>query len=88
VVASRIVQVFVKEGETVTAGTPLVMVEAMKTVRPLPPLRSSHYLRVEQEHVLRAPKDGIVSRVIATVGELVPEGKVLVEFEEEDEVKE
>lgn len=31
--ASRIVQVFVKPGETVTAGTPLVMVEAMKTVR-------------------------------------------------------
>lgn len=38
-----------------------------------------------QEHVLRAPKDGIVSRVIATVGELVPEGKVLVEFVEEEE---
>lgn len=30
--ASRIVQVFVKEGETVTEGTPLVVVEAMKTV--------------------------------------------------------
>ena len=41
-----------------------------------------------QEHVLRAPKDGVVSRVIATVGELVPEGKVLVEFVEEDVAEE
>ncbi|KAL8292633.1 hypothetical protein RQP46_001245 [Phenoliferia psychrophenolica] len=68
---SRIVQIFVKEGDVVDAGTPLVMVEAMKT-----------------EHVLRAPKDGVVSRVIATVGELVPEGKVLVEFVEEEAVVE
>ncbi|ORY59908.1 carbamoyl-phosphate synthase L chain, ATP binding domain-domain-containing protein [Leucosporidium creatinivorum] len=64
---SRIVQVFVEAGQTVTAGTPLVMVEAMKT-----------------EHVLRAPRDGVVDRVIATVGELVPEGKVLVKFVEEE----
>ncbi|KDE07344.1 hypothetical protein MVLG_02386 [Microbotryum lychnidis-dioicae p1A1 Lamole] len=63
---SRIVQVFVKEGDKVTQGAPLVTVEAMKT-----------------EHVLRAPKDGVVSRVVATVGELVPEGKVLVLFEKE-----
>ncbi|KAK4699562.1 hypothetical protein P7C70_g6698, partial [Phenoliferia sp. Uapishka_3] len=67
---SRIVQIFVKKGDVVDAGTPLVMVEAMKT-----------------EHVLRAPKDGVVSRVIATVGELVPEGKVLVEFVEENAVQ-
>lgn len=39
VTASRIVQVFVSEGETVTAGTPLVMVEAMKTVSVPPHLR-------------------------------------------------
>ncbi|SCV74222.1 BQ2448_6654 [Microbotryum intermedium] len=63
---SRIVQVFVKEGDKVSQDAPLVTVEAMKT-----------------EHVLRAPKDGIVSRVVATVGELVPEGKILVLFEEE-----
>lgn len=62
------------------------MVEAMKTVR-----LSSRVAVVSradstmQEHVLRAPKDGVVSRVIATVGELVPEGKVLVEFVEEEE---
>lgn len=31
--ASRIVQIMVKEGDKVDAGTPLVMVEAMKTVR-------------------------------------------------------
>lgn len=31
-IASRIVQIFVEEGQTVEAGTPLVMVEAMKTV--------------------------------------------------------
>ncbi|KAK4052257.1 hypothetical protein OIO90_004479 [Microbotryomycetes sp. JL221] len=63
---SRIVQVYVKVGDKVDQGAPLVMVEAMKT-----------------EHVLRAPKDGIVKRVTSKEGELVPEGKVLVEFEEE-----
>lgn len=40
---------------------------------------------MKTEHVLRAPKDGVVSLVHATVGELVPEGKVLVEFEVEEE---
>lgn len=41
---------------------------------------------MKTEHVLRAPRDGIVKRVIGTVGELVKEGKVLVEFEEEVDV--
>lgn len=41
-------------------------------------------IRILQEHVLRAPRDGVVERVIATVGELVPEGKVLVRFVEEE----
>ncbi|KAI5480384.1 3-methylcrotonyl-CoA carboxylase alpha subunit [Pseudohyphozyma bogoriensis] len=64
---SRIVQVYVKVGDKVDAGSPLVMVEAMKT-----------------EHVLRAPVDGVVSKVAAAEGELVPEGKVLVEFETDE----
>ncbi|KAK4046637.1 hypothetical protein OIV83_005920 [Microbotryomycetes sp. JL201] len=38
---------------------------------------------MKTEHVLRAPKDGVVKRVAASEGELVPEGKVLVEFEDE-----
>lgn len=62
--ASRIVQIFVEPLQHVTAGTPLIAVESMKT-----------------EHVLRAPRDGIVKRVICELGDLVPEGKVLVEFE-------
>lgn len=70
--ASRIVQIFVVSGQHITAGTPLIAVEAMKT-----------------EHVLRAPRDGVVARVIGSVGDLVKEGKVLVEFEEvEGEVTE
>ncbi|SGY47866.1 BQ5605_C001g00585 [Microbotryum silenes-dioicae] len=86
---SRIVQVFVKEGDKVTQGAPLVTVEAMKTVSPDRPIfRPIRYTEpsfnyCQKEHVLRAPKDGVVSRVVATVGELVPEGKVLVLFEEE-----
>lgn len=84
-------QVFVEAGQTVTAGTPLVMVEAMKTVSYCPAgfLSSDRSLIPSpiphpQEHVLRAPRDGVVDRVIATVGELVPEGKVLVKFVEEE----
>lgn len=38
---------------------------------------------MKTEHVLRAPKDGIVKRVCCTMGELVGEGKVLVEFEDD-----
>lgn len=40
-----------------------------------------------QELVLRAPKAGVVSRVIGSVGDLVAEGKVLVEFEEAEVVE-
>ncbi|GAA5972478.1 hypothetical protein JCM11641_001862 [Rhodosporidiobolus odoratus] len=59
----KIVQVFVKEGDIVEAGAPLVAVEAMKT-----------------EHTLRATTAGTVSKLTAKEGDLVPEGKVLVEF--------
>jgi len=38
-----------------------------------------------QEHVLRAPKEGVVSAVKGEVGELVKEGAVLIEFEEDGE---
>lgn len=39
--ASKVVQVFVKAGDVVAEGAPLVMLEAMKTVRPLSSLPSS-----------------------------------------------
>ncbi|GAA5856201.1 hypothetical protein JCM8547_000816 [Rhodosporidiobolus lusitaniae] len=65
---SKIVQVYVKEGDVVEAGQPLVMLEAMKT-----------------EHVLRANAAGAVSRVSAAEGDLVPQGKLLVEFAVEEE---
>jgi 3-methylcrotonyl-CoA carboxylase alpha subunit len=40
---------------------------------------------MKTEHVLRAPQDGIVKRVLGSIGELVKEGKILVEFEEVEE---
>lgn len=40
---------------------------------------------MKTEHVLRAPKDGVVSKVGGVAGQLVPEGAVLVEFEAEAE---
>ncbi|KNC96329.1 acetyl-CoA carboxylase, biotin carboxylase subunit [Spizellomyces punctatus DAOM BR117] len=35
---------------------------------------------MKMEHVVRAPGDGIVKRVFGVVGDVVPEGRVLVEF--------
>jgi len=37
--------------------------------------------------VLRAPKAGVVAKVVVKEGDLVPEGKVLVTFEEEAAVE-
>ncbi|GAA5821761.1 hypothetical protein JCM11251_001010 [Rhodosporidiobolus azoricus] len=69
----KIVQVFVKEGDSVQEGAPLVTLEAMKT-----------------EHVLRASASGTIAKIATSVGDLVPAGKVLVEFavEEEEGAKE
>ncbi|GAA5900968.1 hypothetical protein JCM6882_005991 [Rhodosporidiobolus microsporus] len=64
----KIVQVFVKEGDTVAEGAPLVTLEAMKT-----------------EHVLRASAAGTIAKIATSVGDLVPAGKVLVEFAVEEE---
>ena len=38
---------------------------------------------MKMEHVVRAPKRGVVERVGVSVGELVAEGRVLVVFGEE-----
>lgn len=87
--ASKIVQVFVTEGQEVEEGAPLVAVEAMKTVRCFSPpflvnrRPHAHLLLCMQEHVLRAAKSGKVEKVTVKEGDLVPEGKVLVAFVEE-----
>jgi 3-methylcrotonyl-CoA carboxylase alpha subunit len=58
----KVVRVHVKDGESVTRGQPLVVVEAMK-----------------MEYTLRAPKDGVVRRLAAQVGELIDAGAALLE---------
>ena len=63
--ASRIIQLLVKEGQQVEIGTPLCIVESMKT-----------------EIVLRAGREGVVAKVFGNIGDFVPEGRVIVEFEE------
>lgn len=87
--ASKIVQVFVKEGQSVEAGAPLVAVEAMKTVSLGTALSEKLVpdtaLARPQEHVLRAAKSGVVEKVSVKEGDLVPEGKILVAFVEEVE---
>ena len=58
-----IVRVLVQVGDVVTAGTPLVVMEAMK-----------------MENELRAPSDGTVSSILATPGNPVNKGAVLVQL--------
>jgi acetyl/propionyl-CoA carboxylase alpha subunit len=55
-----VVRVEVAEGDAVTAGTVVVVLEAMK-----------------MEHAVRAPRDGVVSALSATVGTAVGTGHVL-----------
>lgn len=84
--ASKIVQVFVTEGQEVEEGAPLVAVEAMKTVRVASlavHMKPCAHRVPLQEHVLRAAKGGKVEKVTVKEGDLVPEGKVLVAFVEE-----
>ncbi len=59
-----VVRVHVAEGESVTRGQVLLVVEAMK-----------------MEHTLRAPRDGVVRRLVAGAGKLVDGGAVLLEIE-------
>ena len=40
-------------------------------------------LTIQQEHVLKAPKAGVVEKVTAQEGDLVKEGQLLVIFESE-----
>ncbi|KAJ2331271.1 hypothetical protein GGI00_003328, partial [Coemansia sp. RSA 2681] len=42
---------------------------------------------MKMEHVIKAPKAGRIAHVYYSVGDLVDEGKSLVAFEEEEEVK-
>lgn len=62
--SGTIVALHVEPGATVTAGTAVLTMEAMK-----------------MEHTLRAPDDGIVIALLATVGEQVAEGALLADFE-------
>jgi biotin carboxyl carrier protein len=64
VIPGRVVSVAVAQGDTVTAGQPLLVLEAMK-----------------MQNELRAPRDGSVSRVVATAGTTVELGDVLVVIE-------
>jgi 3-methylcrotonyl-CoA carboxylase alpha subunit len=51
-------------GQTITRGTALVLMEAMK-----------------MEHVLTAPRDGVVAEVLVSVGDQVAEGRQLMSLE-------
>jgi biotin carboxyl carrier protein len=63
----KVVKVLVEEGTSVTAGTPLMVLEAMK-----------------MEHVMEAPSDGVVAKVMAGTGDYCDDGATLVTFESEE----
>lgn len=42
-------------------------------------------IAMKMEYVLKAPKDGIVNKVNASIGKSVAKGDVIVAFEEEEE---
>lgn len=44
-------------------------------------------IAMKMEYVLKAPRDGIVKSVNADVGQSVAKGAVIIEFEQEEEVK-
>lgn len=62
----KVIKVLVEEGATVKAGTPLVVLEAMK-----------------MEHVMEAPADGVVAKLLAGTGDYCDDGATLVTFENE-----
>jgi len=59
----RIVRTLVAEGDRVSRGATLLILEAMK-----------------MEHVILAPRDGVVSRLPFRAGEQVDAGAILVDF--------
>jgi len=62
----KVVKIMVELSDFVTAGTPIMAMEAMK-----------------MEHVIKAPCDGVVDKILYKVGDQVEEKQVLVRFEEE-----
>ena len=62
-----VTMVHITAGDTVTAGDPLVVMEAMK-----------------MEHVLVAPKDGIIDQLFCTQSDAISEGTILLTFAETD----
>merc|ERR1711865_331016 len=59
----KIVKILVPAGTTVTKGTPIVAMEAMK-----------------MEHIISAPQDGVVDKILYSVGDQVAEKKSLIDF--------
>ncbi|CAH1779493.1 unnamed protein product [Owenia fusiformis] len=82
-------KVSVQEGDTVSTGDPLVVMLAMKvegdTVSTGDPLVVMLAMKVE--YVIRAPKDGVIKRVMFNVGETVGKGVQLVQYEEAPEAE-
>jgi 3-methylcrotonyl-CoA carboxylase alpha subunit len=59
----KIVKILVAAGTTVTKGTPIIAMEAMK-----------------MEHMISAPADGVVDKILYAVGDQVAEKKSLIDF--------
>jgi len=62
----KVIKVMVSNGEAITKGQPLLILEAMK-----------------MEHTIVAPCDGEIEAVMFEAGDLVEDGKVLVNINNE-----
>ena len=67
----KIIRLLVAQGDTVEAGQPLVILEAMK-----------------MEHVMKAARSGVVTRVHCDEGSIVADGATLVELGSDEETEE
>ena len=63
-IPGTITKISVKEGDTIVAGTEIMVLEAMK-----------------MKNVVFSEVSGLVKKINAKVGEQVPKGKVIFEFE-------
>ncbi len=67
----KISKVEVKAGDVVKKGQTLIILEAMKME-----------VFFSNKHIMKSPKDGVISKVSFQVGELVGQGKRLITFKE------